>query len=283
MCNKQESRRIFLKGVVGACAASALIPTSAQAQENKSLQVWSCGGLAEAMHPAHLAFEAETGVHIYYTGAFAGVLGKSLLAGTSETDVFCGRVLALAKNLRKAGRMRNFKPLCFTSYLIAVPKGNPKKITCLEDLTKPGVRVAMAPNASPPGGQAVMGILKAANLQKEVMKNVLDKQASCIQRTVTEVCSGNADAMIVERRITRMDRFAPFLDFVEIPEKFFPQGPLTFTIGIMQNCTNQELAEQYRTWMLSQKGQKFFEQAGFISSISPEGQALITKLGVYDD
>ena len=142
-------------------------------------------------------------------------------------DVFAGRVLDLAKNLRKANKMLYFKPLCFTSYVIVTPKGNPANIKSLEDLGRTGVKVAMAPKASSPGSQSVFGILKKSNLTEAVMKNVLDKDASCVQRTITEVTTGRADAMIVENRLTTDPRYKDYLDVVPIPEEFFPPGPLT--------------------------------------------------------
>ena len=286
--HRQTSRRDFLRGAAlgaaGVGLGAGLAPTAAQAAEDrhKSLQVWSCGGLAESMRPMHEAYTAKTGVDVSYTGAFAAVLGKSLLTGSGETEVFAGRGLPLAQNLRKAGKMLYFKPFCFTSYVIAVPKGNPAKIQALEDLARKGVRVAMSPKASPPGGQAVMGILKLADLTKDVMPNVLDKEATCIQRTVEEVCKGKADCMIVERRITRMPLFGPHLDIIEIPEKFFPPLPLTFTMGVMHNVRDRQLADAYVNWCTGEEGQAFMERGGFIPAISPKGQELIEKLGVKD-
>lgn len=279
-------RRCFLKhlaaGAAVAGAAGLPVRAASAVATAKTLQVWSCGGLAEAMEPAHAAYTAASGVEIVYTGAFAAALGKSLLSGSGHTEVFAGRVLMLAQNLRKAGKMAWFKPLCFTSYVIAVPKGNPASITSLEDLAGSGVRVAMSPLASPPGGQAVMGILKAAGLTGPVMKNVIDNQATCVQRTVEDVTAGRADAMIVERRITRMPLYAPHLDLVEIPEEFFPAGPLTFTVGVMNDARDSALAEAYVAWITGPAGQAHFERAGFIPALSPKGQELVEKLGVKD-
>ncbi len=277
---RREFLRAMAAGAAGA-AALGLADTAAAAQPARTLQVWSCGGLAEAMQPAHKAYLEEFGVECVYTGAFAAALGKSLMTGSGQTEVFAGRVLALAKNLRKAGKMAYFRPLCFTSYVIAVPKGNPAGIGGLEDLAKPGVRVAMSPLASPPGGQAVMGVLKAAKLTEAVMKNVLDKRASCVQRTVEMVTEGKADAMIVERRITRMPLYAPHLDLIEIPEEFFPAGPLTFTVGVMNNARDRAAADAYVDWITT-AGQVYFERAGFIPNNSPKGQELVEKLGVKD-
>ena len=258
-----------------------LTPQSAQAAAGGTLQVWSCGGLAEAMMPAHAAYEQQSGVKIVYTGAFAAALGKSLLTGGGQTEVFAGRVLALAQNLRKSGKMVNFRPLCFTSYVIAVPKGNPAKITNIEDLTRTGVRVAMALEASAPGGQAVMGILKAADITGKVLANVRE-QGSCVQRSVADVTEGKADAMIVERRICRMARFADNLEYVEIPERLFPAGPLTFTVGMMANAADPTKATAYMDWITSAQGQEYFEAAGFIPAVSPKGMELVEKLGVKD-
>lgn len=280
---QNPERRLFLKTLAAgaAIAGTSALPVQA-GTTGKNLQVWSCGGLAEAMRPAHEAYAVAKGTDIAYTGAFAGALGKSLLSGSGHTEVFAGRVLVLAQNLRKAGKMLSFKPLCFTSYVIAVPKGNPAGIAALEDLAKPGVRVAMSPLASPPGGQAVMGILKAADLVKPVMKNVIDTQATCVQRTIEEVTAGKATAMIVERRITRMPLYAPHLDFVEIPEKFFPAGPLTFTVGVMRDVRDKAVADAYVDWITGPEGQAYFERAGFIPAISSKGQELVEKLGVKD-
>lgn len=285
--NHCHNRRRFLRGLVataGGLGAASLTAHAAPtpAPKGGSLRVWSCGGLAEAMNPAHAAYKAKSGVDVVYTGAFAGALGKSLMSGQGETDVFAGRVLALAQNLRKKGKMLCFVPLCFTSYVIAVPKGNPANIAELGDLARPGVRVAMSPLASPPGGQAVMGILKAAQLTEAVMKNVLDPEASCIQRTITDVCEKKADAMIVERRITRMPQYGEHLDLVEIPENFFPAGPLTFTVGIMASVRDRALADAYVAWLTGPEGQAFYERAGFIPAISPKGQEMTEKLGVKD-
>ena len=271
---RNPERRRFLKTLAAGAVVAGALPARAETPA-KTLQVWSCGGLAEAMRPAHDAYTAARGVEIAYTGAFAGALGKSLLSGSGHTEVF-------AQNLRKAGKMLYFKPLCFTSYVIAVPKGNPADIAALEDLAKPGVRVAMSPLASPPGGQAVMGILKAADLVRPVMKNVIDDQATCVQRTVEEVTSGKAAAMIVERRITRMPLYAPHLDLVEIPEKFFPAGPLTFTVGVMRDARDRAAADAYVDWITGPEGQAHFERAGFTPAISAKGQELVEKLGVKD-
>ena len=282
MSPQQTDRRHFLKTLaIGVPATLAATSIPARAAQGGALQVWSCGGLAEAMDPAHAAYTAYSGVKVAYTGAFAAALGKSLLTGSGHADVFAGRVLALAQKLRASGKMLSFRPLCFTSYVIVTPRGNPGNIRELADMARSGVRVAMAQEASPPGGQAVMGVLKAADLTSKVMPRVT-VQGSCVQRVVESVIKGDADAMIVERRISHMARFAEGLEVVEIPEALYPPGPLTFTVGVMADAADKGLASAYVDWVTGPEGQIFFERAGFIPASSEKGKQLIEKLGVKD-
>lgn len=280
--NRNLGRRQFIKGAAIAAlgTAAGAVPVKAQPSDVGHLQVWSCGGLAEAFMPANQAYEGKTGVKIAYTGAFAAALGKSLL-GPATTEVFGGRVLGLAKKLRKAGKMVYFKPLCYTSYVLVTPKGNPAGISGIQDLAKPGVRVILAPQASPPGGKAVTVLLKKAGVVKAAMKNSVI-QGSCVQRTMEELIQGKADVSVVEPRLTRMPEFQGQTEIIPIPEKYFPPPPLTFTIGVMKHAADRKLADDYVEFITSADGQAHFERAGFIPAMSDKGKMLTAKLGVKD-
>jgi molybdate transport system substrate-binding protein len=97
-----------------------------------------------------------------------------------------------------------------------------------------------------------------------------------------DLIDGKGDVSIVELRLTRMQDFAGKVDILPIPEKFFPPGPLTFTIGVMANAADRALANHYIDFILSEEGQLFFERAGFIPATSTDGQRLAEKLGVKD-
>ncbi|HAY21734.1 MAG TPA: molybdenum ABC transporter substrate-binding protein [Desulfobacterales bacterium] len=275
-------RRDFLKTAALTLAGVAVPFTSAQTRQfsQTDLQVWSCGGLAEAMMPAHELYEQRTGVKISYTGAFAAALGKSLL-GSAQTEVFCGRVLSLSQKLRQTGKMVYFKPLCFTSYVVVTPLGNPAGIRELKDLARPGIKVVLAPDASPPGGKAADLILKKAGLYEAVRKNAV-VLGTCVQRTLEDIITGRGDASVVEFRLTKIPRFANKVEVIPIPDRLFPPGPLTFTAGVMQSAKDRTLADDYVDYITSPVGQAFFEKFGFIPAISAQGQELTEKLGVKD-
>jgi len=279
---ENSQRRKFIKAAVTSMFTVPLLPGFTQATNfrEKSLQVWSCGGLAEAFVPANKRYEEKTGIKISYTGAFAAALGKSLLGG-AETEVFAPRVLKLARKLRSVRKMVYFKPLCFTQYVLITPKGNPAAIKSVEDLARPGVCVVLAPGASPPGGDSVKAILRKAGIEDEVNKNVVVK-GSCVQMIISDVIHGKGDVSIVELRLTRMPRFARKVDIITIPDTLQPTPPLTFTIGVMKFAKDRTLADHYANFICSEEGQTFFSRAGFIPAVSEKGQLLIEKLGVKD-
>jgi molybdate transport system substrate-binding protein len=276
------SRRGFVRAALGG-VAGALVPLGGARAASFStdvLQVWSCGGLSEGMRELNAAYGRRAGVRIHYTGAFAAALGKSLL-GSAHTDVFAGRVLELARKLRQAGKMASFRPLCFTRYVLVTPRGNPAGIRSIEDLARPGVRVVLAPDASPPGGQAVQGILKKAGIAEAAAKNCVVR-GSCVQRTVAQLAAGEGDVSIVELRLTRLPEYASKLEVLPIPEALFPPGPLTFTIGRMHAAKDRALAEDYVAYTTSPEGQAFLERAGFIPAAADEGRRFVESLGVHD-
>jgi molybdate transport system substrate-binding protein len=279
---KCTGRRNFIKAVGVALTGSLLSPhlSFSNTFQGEQLQVWSCGGLAEAMIPANKLYEQMTGCTIAYTGAFAGALGKSLL-GNATTEVFAPRVLDLAKKLKAEGKMLLFKPLCFTKYVLITPRGNPAGIKGIQDLANPGIRVILSPNASPPGGAAAMLILQNAGVLEEAKENAV-VMGDCVQRILPDVISGKGDVSLVEFRLTRMPQFSGQVDIIDIPEKFIPPKPVPFTVGVMKWAKNRDLAEDYCNFVVSEKGQSFFNEAGFIPALSEEGERLIKRYGVHD-
>lgn len=283
MAEKTEcsGRRLFLKAAaVSACGVLCGAGPARAAETGEVLRVWSCGGLAEAMMPANREFEAQSGAKVAYTGAFAAALGKSLLA-SATTDVFAGRVLDLAKKLRASGKMSWFKPLCFTQYVLVTPPGNPAGIKSVEDLGKPGVKVVLAPAASPPGGAAALALLKKAGVLEAAQKNDIAK-GSCVQRAMDDIVSGKGDVSVVELRVTRLPQFVGRMDILPIDPKFFPPPPMTFTVGVMESASDKALAERYAAYLISPQGQAHFERQGFIPAISAQGQKMVEQYGLKD-
>jgi len=280
--DKNVTRRGFLKASSLAATGGLLLGSQAIASsfQNDFLQVWSCGGLAEAFIPANKAYEQTTGCRIDYSGAFAAALGKSLL-GNAKTEIFAPRVLELAQKLKAQGKMLHFLPLCFTKYVLVTPKGNPAGIKSIQDLGKPGIKTVLSPNASPPGGEASTIILKKAGVLEQAQKNAV-VVGDCVQSVVPDVISRTGDVAVMELRLTKKTEFAGRMDVIEIPEEFFPPRPVSFVIGVMKFAHNKDLAEDYVKLTRSKEGPACLGEAGCIPAVSAEGERLIQKYGVKD-
>ncbi|UCF34977.1 MAG: substrate-binding domain-containing protein [Phycisphaerales bacterium] len=276
------NRRRFLKASGIAMTGTLSAPAIGLAADfrGESLQLWSCGGLAEAFIPANKLYEQRTGCAVSYTGAFAAALGKSLL-GNAQTEVFAPRVLELAKRLKTQGKMLRFWPLCFTRYVLVTPKGNPAGIRGIEDLKRPDVRTVLSPGASPPGGEATLGILKKAGVLEAAQKHAV-RNGDCVQRDVAAIVNGEGDVAVVEQRITRLPGVVNRVEVIDIPEDFIPGKPVPFVIGIMKWAKNSKLAQDFVDFIRSAEGQAFFSAAGFIPAVSEEGRRLTEKYGVKD-
>ena len=280
--NKTLSRRNFIKASSLVATGSLLTASDAlgSAFKDDYLQVWSCGGLAEAFMPANKAYEEATGCRIDYSGAFAAALGKSLL-GDAKTEVFAPRVLELAQKLKAQGKMLRFVPLCFTKYVLVTPKGNPAGIKSIKDMGKPGIKTVLSPNASPPGGEASTIILKKAGVLEQAQKNAV-VVGDCVQTVMPDVIKRTGDVAVMELRLAKKAQFADQVDVVDISEEFIPPRPVTFVIGLMKFAHNKDLAEDFIKFITSDKAKSCFENAGFIPAASDEGERLIKKYGVKD-
>jgi len=98
----------------------------------------------------------------------------------------------------------------------------------------------------------------------------------CVQTAMADLIKGKGDVAVMEQRLTRIPSFRDKTEQIDIPEKFIPGKPVPFSIGMMKWAKNKELAEDFIKFILSEKGQSYFEKAGFIPARSEEGGKINT-------
>ena len=126
-----------------------------------------------------------------------------------------------------------------------------------------------------------MIILQKAGILKQAQKNAV-MLGDCVQTAMGDLIKGKGDVAVMEQRLTRIPSFQNKTESIDIPEKFIPAKPVPFTIGMMKWAKNKELAEDFIKFIVSEKGQSYFEQAGFIPARSQEGERLTQKYRVLD-
>ncbi len=125
-------------------------------------------------------FEKKYGVSVIATFGGSGALLSSIKIAKTGDLYIPGSQDYMEKAVKDGIIQKD--TISIIAYLvpaIIVPKGNPKNITCLEDLAKPGVRVGLAdPETVCVGGYAV-DLLKHNGLWEEVKPNVVVYVESC--------------------------------------------------------------------------------------------------------
>jgi molybdate transport system substrate-binding protein len=179
-----------------------------------TVTVLAAASLTESFTQIGKDFErANPGVRVTFSFGGSSTLAQQITAG-APADVFAAASPATMKQVTDAGLAAG-PPSVFTrnQLVLAVPKGNPKRIAGLTDLTAPGLKVALCA-ATVPCGAAAARALDAGGVRLTPVTLELDVKAA-----LSKVRLGEVDAALVYRTDVRtaasgVDR----VDGVEFPE-----------------------------------------------------------------
>lgn len=133
-------------------ALIGLIGIAGAAYATDMLNVYGPGGPAPAMKEAASAFEKKTGVKVMVT---AGPTPEWIEKAKSDADLIYGGSEHMTTDFVAAmeGRIHEAEvlPLYLRPYAILVRPGNPKKISGVKDILRPGVRVLVVNGAGQTG------------------------------------------------------------------------------------------------------------------------------------
>src|SRR3712207_2827994 len=173
--------------------------------------------------------------------------------------------------------------------VLAVRKGNPKKIKGWADIVKPGVEV-ITPNPFTSGGAGwnVMAAYGAQIAQgkseqeatkylESLFKNVSvqDKSARDSLQTFT---GGKGDVLIAyENEAIAAQQAGEELDYVIPDETILIENP----IAVPTDAGNKEEAEAFVDFLLSDKGQKIYAEHGYRSEERRVGKERRSRWSPY--
>jgi molybdate transport system substrate-binding protein len=133
--------------------------------------------------------------------------------------------------------------------VIAVPKGNPKGLTSLAALARPGIKVALCAEQVPCGAAAVKaGVTVTPVTQEQDVKAALAK-----------LKLGEVDAALVYR--TDAHASAGEVDGVEFPES--ARAINDYPIVALKNAPNAAGAAAFVAYVRSERAQQVLADAGF--------------------
>jgi len=236
--------------------ASELTPPAIE--KPQSLMVYCGAGMRMPMDEIGTLYREKYGISIVYNYAGSGHLLNQI--GLAQMgDVYQPGAMYYFDIAKEKSFIDYEKIVAYHVPVIAVPKRNPANITCLADLTKPGVRVAMGDPKASAIGELGYKILEMNGIKDAVEKNTIARGAT-VNALIVYVSRGDVDAAITWRESVL---FAPDeTEGVKIPEneniiKTIPIGVLTFS-------ENKEYARNFVDFVTSDEGKAIYEKYGFV-------------------
>jgi len=235
-------------------------PTSLQTAAptaTSALMVYSGAGMRKPMDEIGTVFEHKYGVAVNYNYAGSNTL-LSQIELTQEGDVYMPGATMYIETAKEKGFVDYEQNVAYHVPVIAVPEGNPANITCLEDLTKQGVKVVLGDPKAAACGKIAKQILEKNGIFDVVDANVI-ACAATVNELVVYICMSTADASIIWK--ASLVGTEKETDIIEIPKeqniiKIIPIGTLTFS-----EC--QDMAKQFVDFVTSAEGKAIFETHGF--------------------
>jgi len=238
----------------------------AEQEQAKSIMVGAGAGLKPALDPIGKLFTAKTGIKVEYAYLCSAMVltnmqltrtGDAMVPGSQHyMDLAVEKGIIDPKSVTVAGYMIP---------VIGVQKGNPHNITCLEDLTKPGLKVGVGEKEALAVGRLTEKMLKDLGLFEDVMKNVV-LTAGSASKLVLPLAMKNLDAEI--NWMATCMAFADKVDIIKIdPNKLkYSVAP----IGMTTYTKNKEATQKYLDFVGSGEGRAMFEKYGFAAYFDPE-------------
>lgn len=158
---------------------------------------------------------------------------------------------------------------------ILVPKGNPAGVRGLEDLARPGVRVALAHPEAVAVGLYAVEILEAAGLLEPVLKNVVTFGEN-VEKTTDLVARGTVDATV---SWSVCEAWNPArMEAVPIPPERIPRISYV-PIALLGTARDEALARAFIAFVASDAGRETYRRHGYFVDRS-EALARAPRAGI---
>jgi molybdate transport system substrate-binding protein len=248
--------------VVAACGSSAKSsgpkPSTAAGQSplSGSLNVFAAASLTEAFNDEKAALRSsDSGLSLTYNFAGSQALVTQIKSG-APADVFASADQKTMQKLIDAGLVETPKAFARNRLEIAVAPGNPKHISGLADLEKPGVTLVLEDASVPAGNYARQAFAKAGLPAPKPASNELD-----VKSTLAKLTSGDADAVVVY--VTDVKSAGSRVEGVEIPDS---QNVIaTYPIAAIKASKNLAAAEAFVDEIVTGRGQEALQARGFLA------------------
>lgn len=196
----------------------AVVDCSKKKTEDKPQElVILCGSsFPKPMKQLCSEFTAQTGIEVTTTIAGSEDFLPLVKAGR-EGDILVTHDPYL-DYVADANALADYAPVGFVAPVLAVQKGNPKGLTSIEDLTQPGLKVALSNPEYSTCGEMVFALLDKKGIKEAVMKNVENRLTKGHSTLGTFLKTQAVDAVIMWNGVAHT--FRDSVDVVRTPYEY---------------------------------------------------------------
>ena len=220
-----------------------------------TLTVFAAASLTEAFRTIGKDFEAaHPGTKVEFNFAGSSTLARQIIEG-APADVFASADDENMKKVVDAGDVADTpRPFVHNRLVVIVPRGNPKQVKSLSDLSRPGMIVSLAAPGVPVGRYAAEAFAKAGAPVPDASRE------ADVKGVVTRVSMGEADAGVVY--VTDVAPVKDKVETVSIPDA--QNVVASYPIAPLKGAPNAAGAKEFVAYVLSQPAQRVLAEAGFL-------------------
>ena len=202
-------------------------------------------------------FEKQTGIKaIFSTGGSEDLLPH--VKAKQMGDVFISHDPYLDYT-RKAESYSEHVYVGFVAPVIAVQKGNPKSIQRIEDLAKPGLKIALSNPQYSTCGELVFKLLETKDIKDAVMQNVGNRLTKGHSNLGNLLKTKSVDAVIIWNGVAHT--FKDYLDIVKTPYEYDQE--INVSVIGLNYSKHPESVKQFIEFT-RKRGPELFAEYGYI-------------------
>jgi molybdate transport system substrate-binding protein len=228
--------------------------------DSTEILLFCAAGIKAPISEAAKAYEDEFGIKVQIQYGGSGTL-LSNLEISNQGDLYIAADTSYTDIARDKGLVQETIPLSLLQPVIAVPEGNPKNITSVDDLLRDELRLSLANPDAASVGKTAKKLLGKIGLWEKINKAVQDN--GVFKPTVNEVANdvklGTVDAAIVwDITVNQYD------ELEAIPIRGSEDFIKHVTIGVLTQSKQSAEALRFARYLAaSEKGGPIFEKNGF--------------------
>ena len=236
----------------------------------KEVVVFAASSLTDSFSEIELAFELlhpEIDLLLNFASSTALL---TQIQDSRQAHVFASADLAHMQALLDADLIAKADADIFAQneILVVLPLENTNAIKGVGDLVNPGLRIVLALPEVPAGAYALQALTAleqeiGPGFQQAVIDNVVSREDN-VRQVLLKVELGEADVGFVYRTDAQSSKDVQTL---ALPESSRPK--ILYSIGLLNNASNNNEAQSFMAFVLSEEGQAILQSWGFLPPGSP--------------